>query len=108
VMGRLNGGPAPTKSSPAPSPTSATPTQSCGCDHAKKNGKPAPALRGKYGVFQDANEACVAAHESFLQLQEKGVAARRKIEEIVKSFCDRNAAAWGKLELDETKIGRLD
>src|SRR5207249_12117605 len=61
-----------------------------------------------FGVFQDANEACAAAHEAFLQLQQKGVAARRKIEEIVKTFADKNAAEWGRLELEETRIGRLD
>ena len=65
-------------------------------------------MRGKFGVFQDANEACAAAQEAFLQLQQKGVAARRKIEEIVKTMAEKNAEAWGKLELDETKIGRLD
>ena len=59
-------------------------------------------------MFQDAHEACAAAHEAFLQLQQKGVAARRKIEEIVKTLADKNAAEWGRLELEETKIGRLD
>jgi aldehyde dehydrogenase len=65
-------------------------------------------LRGKFGVFQDANEACAAAHESFLLLKQKGIEARRKIEDIVKSLAEKNAEAWGRLELDETKIGRLD
>src|SRR5262249_30257493 len=46
--------------------------------------------------------------QAFRQLQQKGVAARSKIEEIIKTLCDRNAEPWGKLELDETKIGRLD
>src|SRR6185436_12316883 len=59
-------------------------------------------------VFADANEACAAAHEAFLQLQEKGVAARRKVEEIVKELAEKNAEAWGRQELEETKIGRLD
>jgi aldehyde dehydrogenase len=65
-------------------------------------------LRGKFGVFADANEACVAAQEAFLQLRQKGIAARRKIEEIVKALAEKNAEAWGKIEFDETKIGRLD
>jgi acyl-CoA reductase-like NAD-dependent aldehyde dehydrogenase len=64
--------------------------------------------RGKFGVFQDANEACVAAHESFLLLKRKGIEARRKIEELVKAMAAQNAEAWGRMELDETKIGRLD
>jgi aldehyde dehydrogenase len=101
VLGRLGGAPAPRTTIPAPAPKS-----DCGCN-GKSHGA-APGLRGKFGVFQDANEACAAAHEAFLQLQQKGVAARRKIEEIVKTLCDKNAEAWGRLELDETKIGRLD
>jgi aldehyde dehydrogenase len=102
VLGRLGGVSAPRSSAPAPAPKS-----ECGC--GGRNGSiAAPALRGKFGVFADANEACAAAHEAFQQLQQKGVAARRKIEEIVKTLCDKNAEAWGKLELDETKIGRLD
>jgi len=32
----------------------------------------------KFGVFQDADEACAAAQEAFLQLQQKGVEARRR------------------------------
>jgi len=104
VMGRLNGSSAPVKSASAPTPP---PSPSGGCEHKIKS-RPAPALRGKFGVFQDANEACVAAQEAFLQLREKGIAARRKIEEIVKSLAEKNAEAWGKLEFDETKIGRLD
>ncbi|HUZ07037.1 MAG TPA: aldehyde dehydrogenase family protein, partial [Candidatus Paceibacterota bacterium] len=103
VMGRLNGSSAPVKSAPAPVP----PPKDCGCEHKTKS-RPAPALRGKYGVFADASEACAAAQEAFLQLQEKGIAARRKIEEIVKSLAEKNAEAWGRLEFDETNIGRLD
>ncbi len=103
VLGRLGGAPAPKQSEPAPAP--APPSCSCnGTGHSNSS----PGRRGTFGVFQDANEACAAAHEAFLQLQQKGVAARRKIEEIVKTLADRNAAEWGRLELEETKIGRLD
>ncbi len=106
VMERLNGSSASVKTTPAPStPSPSSPL--CGCEHQGKS-RPTTTLRGKFGVFQDANEACAAAQEAYLQLQEKGVAARRKIEEIVKTLAEKNAEAWGKLELDETKIGRLD
>jgi aldehyde dehydrogenase len=64
--------------------------------------------RGKYGVFQEANEACAAAHAGFLQLKQKGIAAREKVIEIVKTMADANAVEWGRIELEETKIGRLD
>src|SRR6185295_10880540 len=63
---------------------------------------------GKLGVFQDPAEACSAAHSGFLQLKKKGVAARAKVVEIVKTMADANAAEWGRIELEETKIGRLD
>jgi aldehyde dehydrogenase len=101
VLGRLGG--APTSKTAGP----ATSAPSCGCN-GKGRSTTGPGLRGKFGVFQDAREACAAAHEAFLQLQQKGVAARRKVEEIVKTLCHKNAEPWGKLELDETKIGRLD
>lgn len=103
VLSRL-GNPAVAKSADA-SASSAAPG-GCGCGGSSSNG--GGAARGRFGVFQDANEACVAAHESFLQLQKKGVAARRKIEEIVKTLAEKNAQEWGRIELEETKIGRLD
>src|SRR5580765_7660736 len=101
VLGRLGG--APKSSAPAPAPAQ----PSCSCN-GQSHSSASTALRGKFGVFQDANEACAAAHEAFLQLQRKGVAARRKIEEIVKTFTHQHAAEWGQLELEETRIGRLD
>lgn len=99
VMARLGGVPAAAKSAPDAK-------ADCGCNG--KSHAASPGARGKFGVFSDANEACAAAHESFLQLQKGGIAARVKIVEIVKAMAEANAEVWGKLELDETKIGRLD
>ena len=100
VLGRLghaengNGSPAP-------------PKPACGCEHKSAPGRGNNAS-GAYGVFQDATEACSAAHAGFLQLKAKGVAARAKVVEIVKGLADANAEEWGRIELEETKIGRLD
>jgi aldehyde dehydrogenase len=108
VLGRLNGGTTTATARPSPAPSAPAPkSDACGCG-TKKTSALNVALRGKYGVFQDANEACAAAQESFLQLKQKGIEARRKIEEIVKTMADKNAEPWGKIEFDETKIGRLD
>src|SRR6201996_1489329 len=104
VLGRLNGGASTVTSQPSSAP--APKNDSCGC--GSKKTPAAPALRGKFGVFTDANEACTAAQEAFLQLKQKGIAGRRKIEEIVKTLTEKNAESWGKIEFDETKIGRLD
>ncbi len=95
VLGQLNGEAAPV--APAESCT-AKPGESCGCGCRK----------GKFGVFQDAAEAAAAAKDAFLQLKPKGFAARAKVIEIVKGLCSAKAEEWGKLELDETKIGRIE
>ena len=112
VLGRLGGAPAAGRpAAPASSPSGSA-AGSCGCNSrgvpAASAPASAPALRGRFGVFQDADEACAAAHEAFLLLQRKGMAARRKAEEIVKTLAEKNAAEWGRVELEETKIGRLD
>jgi aldehyde dehydrogenase len=69
----------------------------------------APARRrGSFGLFQDVDEACTAAHEAYLQLQAQGVDARRKVVRVVKRLVQEHAEEWGRIELAETKIGRLD
>lgn len=60
------------------------------------------------GVFATAEEACAAAHEAFLKLRPLGFAGRAKIIEIVKRTCTEKAVEWGKIEFEETKIGRLE
>ena len=62
----------------------------------------------RFGVFPDAASACKAAQDAFEQLREKGVAARAKVVEIVKTIVTDKAVEWGKFEFAETKIGRLD
>ena len=107
VLGRIGGATTTvTTSAPAAPTPAAVKNDSCGC--SAKKATSAPALRGKFGVFATADEACAAAQEAFVQLQRGGMAARRKIEEIVKALAEKNAEAWGKIEFEETKIGRLD
>jgi len=85
----------------------AAPVTACGCD---TNSRPANAngRSGRYGVFQDANQACAAAQSGFEQLKKKGMAGRAKVVEVVKTLAEANAEEWGRIELEETKIGRLD
>src|SRR5438093_3068489 len=97
VLGRLGGNVAAPATRPAGNGKA-----DCGC-HNKSNGS------GKhFGVFDDAAQACAAAADAFAQLQDKGVEARRKIVEIIKTMAGANAREWGRIELEETKIGRLD
>src|SRR5258708_35610362 len=87
VLGRL--GQAPTaKSTASPAPAK----EACGCG----NGHAAATrtIGGRHGVFENANDACSAAHAGFLALQKQGVEARAKIVEIIKSLADANAVSW--------------
>ncbi|HEX3717377.1 MAG TPA: aldehyde dehydrogenase family protein [Verrucomicrobiae bacterium] len=97
VLGRLGSG----KSNAAPVAPAAK--ADCNC-HNYHNG----AASGQFGVFQDANSACDAAAAAFVKLQKGGVAAREKVVSIVKTMAEANAVEWGRIELEETKIGRLD
>jgi aldehyde dehydrogenase len=89
----------------APSTPTAAPAPAASPSRAPSIGGPRGDAR--CGVFADANAACVAAHGAFLQLRERGLAGRVKVVEIVKTLCEQNAVAWGRIEFEETKIGRL-
>lgn len=68
-----------------------------------------PARRGSgHGVFENANDAIEAAREAYHALSRQGLAGREKIVQIVKRLCREKAQEWGRLELEETRIGRLD
>ncbi|QQL44565.1 aldehyde dehydrogenase family protein [Sulfuriroseicoccus oceanibius] len=88
----------------APAPAASAPAQAS----AEKPCAKAPGVGGTYGVFKHVCQASEAAHQAFLQLKELGVEGRAKVIEIVKRVCLTNAEAWGRFELNETKIGRLD
>ncbi|MDA3872598.1 MAG: aldehyde dehydrogenase [Kiritimatiellae bacterium] len=77
----------------------ASTSASCGC---RKGGS------GNLGVFPDAASAAAAARVAFEQLRSKGIEGRVKVVELVKRICTAKDQEWGKLEFDETKIGRLD
>ena len=93
VLGKLDTGGAP-----APASGSA----------ARRSAPAAGGGRGRHGVFEDAAAAAKAAREGFEQLKEKGFAGRAEVVDIIKRMCTDNAERWGKLEFDETRIGRLD
>lgn len=90
-------------SAPASTPTAASPKSSCGC----KGGGPAIG-KGAYGVFNCVKEAAAAAQQAFEQLRDLGVDGRARAIDAVKAVCEANAEEWGKFELAETGIGRLD
>ncbi|MCG8526883.1 MAG: aldehyde dehydrogenase [Opitutales bacterium] len=60
------------------------------------------------GVFERAEDAALAAKEGQEQLRKKGIDTRVEITRLIKEICVEKAAEWGKLEFEETKLGRLD
>ena len=74
---------------------------------------PAPAVSGgqqgnRYGVFDCANEAIAAARTAFEQLSERTIDDRKRIIEHIRRISIDQAVELGTMEMEETKIGRLD
>jgi aldehyde dehydrogenase len=63
---------------------------------------------GQYGIFDKVEDAVVAATESQKKLAKLSLEDRDSIVKLIKAMAKENAREWGKMELDETKIGRLD
>jgi aldehyde dehydrogenase len=63
---------------------------------------------GTLGVFDCVTRAAEAANDAHLQLKKQGVAGRAKVIEIVKHLAVSHAEPWGRFEMEETKIGRVD
>jgi aldehyde dehydrogenase len=72
---------------------------------ANGNGR---AEAGDWGVFRDVDAAVAAAKEAFGQLRGASLADRGRAVQIVKDICSEQAEELGRLEFEETKIGRLD
>jgi aldehyde dehydrogenase len=63
---------------------------------------------GQYGLFAKVDDCVSAAEESQKKLLKLSLDDRDQIVKLIKRMAKENANAWGKMELDETKIGRLD
>jgi aldehyde dehydrogenase len=60
------------------------------------------------GVFPTVDEAVKAAGIAQLKVGQLSLADRGKAVAIIKRMCEQNADDWGRQEMDETRIGRLD
>ncbi|MFW6353309.1 MAG: aldehyde dehydrogenase EutE, partial [Verrucomicrobiota bacterium] len=100
TLAKLQGGGNGTAPSPKPAEPARMPSSWKHPQHAGRGSLP--------GVFADAADAARAAQAAFEELRPRGLAARAKVVEIVKTLCAEKAEEWGRLEFGETKIGRLD
>jgi aldehyde dehydrogenase len=63
---------------------------------------------GNWGVFSTVDDAVAAANDGFLKLKAASMEDRAKAIECVRRICSEQAEELGRLELEETQIGRLD
>ena len=74
--------------------------------------RPAAAARAttsaRPGLFDNVDAAVDAAAAAQQQLAQAGLDVRDKIVKLIKRLTIENKDAWGRIEMDETKIGRLD
>lgn len=70
-----------------------------------------PAAAGGHtgdGVFATVDEAVQAASAAQLRVAAADLETRGKMIEVIRRLCVGRAAEWARIELDETKLGRLD
>jgi aldehyde dehydrogenase len=70
--------------------------------------KPQAARSGGFGIYSNVDDAVKAAGESHRQLLALSLDDRSAICDMLRTIPKRNAADWGRIELEETKVGRLD
>jgi aldehyde dehydrogenase len=63
---------------------------------------------GQFGIYNKVDECVAAATESQTRLSRLSLDERDAIVKLIKSIAKQNAQEWGRIELEETKIGRLD
>jgi aldehyde dehydrogenase len=73
----------------------------------RTNGK-AHRPAGQYGVYAGVDDAVAAAEAAFQVFRGRPLADRKKAVDCIRQICVSQAEELGRLELEETKIGRLD
>jgi aldehyde dehydrogenase len=63
---------------------------------------------GRYGIFQDADSAVNAARTAFEKFRNCTIADRKQVIEIIRRISIEQCEELGTMEMEETKIGRLE
>src|SRR5262249_12581032 len=72
------------------------------------NGKAPSRASGNLGAFATADDAVSAADAAFRDFRTRSFDDRKKAIDCIRTICVEQAEELGRLELEETKIGRLD
>jgi aldehyde dehydrogenase len=78
-----------------------------GVPPAKAPAKKTPAPIG-HGVFQTVDEAVAAAVDAQVRIAEMSLEERGRMIGVIRRICEEQAEHLGQMELDETRIGRLE
>ena len=80
-----------------------TSDRDCSCTNSNRGGEYA----GRLGLFTDVDEAVAAATAAFEQLSSRTIEDRRRIIGHIRRIAIEQCEELGKMEMEETKIGRL-
>jgi len=72
------------------------------------NGRAHARPSGNLGVFSTVDDAVTAADSAFQSFKTRPLGDRCKAVECIRKICTSQAEELGRLELEETRIGRLD
>ncbi len=72
------------------------------------NGKATARPSGTFGVYPTADAAVAAAASAFEQYRTRPLGDRKKALARIRQVCVEQAEELGRMELEETKVGRLD
>ncbi len=75
---------------------------------AARAAPPARTTSARDGVFATVDEAVSAAFETQKKIAAMSLAERGRLTDIIVRICNDRREELGKMELDETKVGRLD
>lgn len=67
-----------------------------------------PIATGNDGVFATVDEAVSAAYEAQKRVAEMDLEQRGRMIQIIRNICNDRCEELGRMEMDETKVGRLD
>src|SRR3954469_24223746 len=75
---------------------------------APTNGLARARPSGTFGVYPTADAAVQAAEAAFQAYRVRPLADRKKAVDVIRNICVEQAEELGRMELEETGIGRLD
>jgi aldehyde dehydrogenase len=68
----------------------------------------APVATGQDGVFKTVDEAVNAAFEAQKKVAAMSIGERKRIIDVIVRICNDRREELGRMEMEETKVGRLD